>query len=66
MSTSAHHPLCDWNIDQRPECCICGVYRKAPWFEAYVRGVGGQAAHLRTALILNQATDHVEEKEQAA
>src|SRR5689334_19949972 len=31
---TVHHPLCDWNIEQRPECCICGIYRKAPWFEA--------------------------------
>ena len=64
MSPTVHHPLCDWNIEQRPDCCICGVYREAPWFEAYVRGVVGQTAHLRNALILDQTTD--EEREQAA
>ena len=66
MSERVHHRLCDWNIEQRPECCICGIDRTVPWFKAYVRGVLGQAVHLRNALIPNLADDHVEEHGQAA
>jgi hypothetical protein len=68
MSGNVHHRLCDWNIDPRPECCTCGVYWKAPWFDAYVRGVVGQAAHLPNASYqsANRATDDVVEKERAA
>jgi len=43
-----HHRLCDWNIVRGTTNCTCGSLQpKAPWFDAYVRGIEQQAAHLR-------------------
>lgn len=62
-----HHPLCDWNVDQKPEYCICGVcQKKAPWLDAYIRAVVRQAAHLSIAPTANRTTGDLPGKGRAA